>query len=337
MTLTAFSRLAPLRTTAVYDTFWHFATERQAIFYRRLQGAAPPWTVDPILREHKFTNAYRASDRVSQYLIKHVIYTGDQSTEEVFFRTILFKLFNKISTWELLRRELQQLTYNNFDVTTYDRILTRALDHGTRIYSAAYIMPSGGFGQTRKHQNHLLLLQQMMSDRLPARIAASKRLQDVFELLRSYPTIGNFLAYQYAIDLNYSTIIDFNENTFVVPGPGALDGIKKCFHDLAGLNEANIITIVNDRQHTEFAERGLHFQTLFGRPLHLIDTQNLFCEISKYARIAHPEIKGVTDRTRIKQRYRPITEPLSVWYPPKWGINHHITKGQPDGPAPISA
>ena len=56
----------------------------------------------PLLDRHKFTNAYRASDRVSQYLIRFVIYQGDQTPEEIFFRTILFKLFNKIETWELL-------------------------------------------------------------------------------------------------------------------------------------------------------------------------------------------------------------------------------------------
>ena len=48
-------------------TFWRFAAERQAIFFRRFHGEPCPWTDDTILQEHKFTNAYRASDRVSQY------------------------------------------------------------------------------------------------------------------------------------------------------------------------------------------------------------------------------------------------------------------------------
>jgi len=51
---------------------------------------------------YRFTNVYRASDRVSQYLIRRVIYEGDQSEEEVFFRTLLFKIFNRIETWEIL-------------------------------------------------------------------------------------------------------------------------------------------------------------------------------------------------------------------------------------------
>ncbi|MCB9475165.1 MAG: hypothetical protein H6678_15290 [Candidatus Delongbacteria bacterium] len=65
----------------------------------RLVGNTPPWTKGQILSGHRFTNTYRASDRVSQYLIRRVNYEGWQKPEGVFFRTILFKLFNKIETW----------------------------------------------------------------------------------------------------------------------------------------------------------------------------------------------------------------------------------------------
>ncbi len=82
----------------VYDSYWYLAAERQNIFFKRLNDELSPWTYDPILLKHKFTNAYRASDRVSQYLIKNVIYKGSQDPNEVFFRIILFKLFNKIET-----------------------------------------------------------------------------------------------------------------------------------------------------------------------------------------------------------------------------------------------
>ena len=80
-----FAKLSPARPTVVYDSYWRFAAERQEVFFRKLESPDGPWTGDPILRRHKFTNAYRASDRVSQYLIRHVIYEGDTSPEEVFF------------------------------------------------------------------------------------------------------------------------------------------------------------------------------------------------------------------------------------------------------------
>src|ERR1051325_8264993 len=95
-----------LRTTPVFDTYWRFAAKRQEMFMRRVAGSAPPWTDDAVLGSHRFTNPYRASDRVSQYLIRHVLYEGSQEPEEIFFRAILFKLFNRIETWEKLTRAL---------------------------------------------------------------------------------------------------------------------------------------------------------------------------------------------------------------------------------------
>ena len=94
-TPSVFTKLDCARPTVVYDSYWKFAAERQEVFFRKLEGGAAPWTADPIIARHKFTNAYRASDRVSQFLIKHVVYEGDQSPEELFFRTILFKLLQQ--------------------------------------------------------------------------------------------------------------------------------------------------------------------------------------------------------------------------------------------------
>ena len=36
-----------VRPSKVFDTYWGFAAERQEIFFRRMAGAAPPWTADP--------------------------------------------------------------------------------------------------------------------------------------------------------------------------------------------------------------------------------------------------------------------------------------------------
>ena len=330
------SRLSPAKPTVVYDTYWRFAVERQEVFFRRLEGCSPPWTHDPILARYKFTNAYRASDRVSQYLIRHVIYEGEQLPEEVFFRTLLFKIFNKIETWETLRAAVGEVAYSSYSFDTYDKVLTQELATGRAIYSAAYIMPSAGrvFGHSRKHRNHLKLIERMMVDETPQRIADARTMRDAFDMMRAYPTIGDFLAYQFVTDLNYSEVTSFSEMEFVAPGPGALDGIRKCFSDLGGLTEADLIRVVTERQEDEFQRLGLRFRDLLGRRLQLIDCQNLFCEVSKYARLKHPEFKGVANRSRIKQVYRPGAEPMQYWYPPKWGIDHLLSRqSQPSGSA----
>lgn len=305
----------------VLDSYWRFAAERQAILCRRLAGEPGPWTNDPILRAYRFTNAYRVADRVSQYLIREVQQRADRSQEpnEIFFRTILFKLFNRIDTWEALEASLGPLAWKTVDLAKAASVLDARQAAGTRNYSPAYIMPPPALGHTRKHRNHLALLERMMQDRLPDRLRQAPSLADVYDKLLRYPGLGPFLAFQYAIDLNYADLLDFDENDFVVAGPGALDGIAKCFVSTGGCSPRTVIEWMVEHQDAEFDRLGLTFQRLGGRRLHLIDCQNLFCEISKYARVAHPDVRGLLGRTQIKQTFRVDARPAEpIVLPRRW-------------------
>lgn len=318
-----------LKPTAVYDTYWKFATKRQEVFFNRLYERESPWTDDEIIQKYKFTNAYRASDRVSQFLIRNVIYNDEHySPEDQCFRILFFKLFNKIETWEYIKDSVGEITYSSYKYDRYNQLLMKKINSNERIYSAAYIMPSGKshFGNEKKHQNNLKLLEYMMESGLPQQIAKAKSLKELYEVLLSYPTLGTFLAFQFAIDINYSELCDFSEMSFVVAGPGAKNGICKCFGDIKGYEYEDIIKYVAEKQEEEFEKRGLHFKSLFGRKLQLIDCQNLFCETDKYARVAHPDINGVNDRKRIKQQYTNYgLERIDFYYPPKWGLNHNLS------------
>jgi hypothetical protein len=107
--------------TVVFDTYWRFAAERLAMFYRRYSNPSGPWTSDPILRTYRFTNSYRAADRVSQYLIREVQAGTDRpkTPQEVFFRTMLFKIFNRIDTWEALEKQLGPLEWRRADLGSW--------------------------------------------------------------------------------------------------------------------------------------------------------------------------------------------------------------------------
>lgn len=305
----------------MFDTYWRFAAARQQVYEARLLGQSPPWSEDPILAAYRFTNCYRATDRVSQYLITQVCYRGDQTWDEVFFRVLLFKIFNRVATWRLTIAQLGQVSWAEYDYARYNAILSTALSAGERLYSAAYIMPPPQLGEERKHSNHLRLLELMMQDRAPDKMAECPSMEAAFKVLAGYPGVGAFLAYQYLIDLNYSAGLAFSEMDFVVPGPGAKDGIRKCFGAAAAGIESEVIRYMADSQEEHFARLGLSFAGLRGRPLQLIDCQNLFCEVDKYARVAHPEVPGISGRTRIKQIYKRDRAPVSAWFPPKWGLN----------------
>ena len=310
--------------TVVFDSYWRFAAERLAIFYRRYSDPLGPWTCDPIIKTYRFTNAYRAADRVSQYLIREVQTRSDrpQTVRELFFRTLLFKIFNRIDTWEALEERFGPLKWDGIDLAKVDLTLGDLRSRGRKIYSAAYIMPSPALGHERKHSNHLVLLRQMMDDRIPERVQQAPSLRSVYELILRYPGIGPFLAFQYTIDLNYSSLMHFEESEFVVAGPGALDGISKCFADTGGRSAEDVIYWMVDQQDAEFSRLRLDFPGLFGRRLQPIDCQNLFCEISKYARVAHPEFGGVANRTRIKQSYRPSgRQAPQPQFPERWRLS----------------
>lgn len=317
-----FLKLKKPKKSAVFNTYWRFANERQNTFYRRLENTTGPWTEDPIIRNYRFTNVFRASDRVSQFLIK-IQNIENQEKEDIFFRTLLFKIFNKIETFLYLERELKAVTYSSFNFEKYDKALTKRLAENKTIYSAAYIMPSAGttFGFKFKHTNHLALLDKIMKEELYLKILNCKSLEECYKLLLSYPSFGKFLAFQYTIDLNYSSILDFSEMDFVVAGPGARNGILKCFDDLGDYSFEDIIRLMADNQEADCETLGLSTPTLWGRRLQLIDCQNLFCEVDKYLRVSNPEISAKTGKVRIKQKYKNTKGTIDLFFPPKWNIN----------------
>lgn len=316
------------KKSKVFNKYWEFAVKRQEVFLKRLINPNGPWTNDPIINGHRFTNIFRASDRVSQYLI-NLQYDQKNKIEDVFFKTILFKIFNKIETYSYLLSELGEISCCTFSLSKYDEVLTKRMAEKQPIYSAAYIMPSAGsaYGYRYKHTNHLALLAKMMKDKVYLKVTECKSLEELYLLLMSYPSLGTFLAFQYAIDLNYSNLTDFSEMDFVIAGPGAKNGILKCFDSLGDFSFEDVIKLVTENQEDDCEALGLQLPTLLGRKLQLVDCQNLFCEVDKYLRVSNPEITTGSGRIRIKQKFKTAKGDLpSPFFPPKWGINSNIEK-----------
>lgn len=312
-----------LTTTLAFESYWALAAERQRIFFRRVRQEPPPWTDDPVLASNRFTNTYRASDRVSQYLINEVIYGASRARgRSTILRILLFKIFNRVDTWEYLQSHVGEVSEETFDVNGYGEVLAGRAAEGHRLYSGAYIMPSPKLGAARKHANHLRLLASLLSNGTIDRIGEASTLRQLVEALLNVHSFGPFLAFQFAIDLNYSDLFGFSEMDHVVAGPGALDGISKCFVHTDGLEAGDVIRAVTEAAQSCFDEQDIAFESLWGRPLQLIDCQNLFCEISKYARVAHPELRGRSGRIQIKQRYMPSGRDVHVRYPPRWALEY---------------
>ncbi len=131
---------------------------------------------------------------------------------------------------------------------------------------------------------------------------------------------------QHLTDLNYSEVINFDEDDYIVPGPGALNGIQKCWGVLPpNVIPSEIIQMCVSDQDVFLARFGEQPIRLRGkRQLHAIDCQNLYCETDKYARKKHPQF-NLPDRNgklknKIKQTLKPAGPLPPQFFPPKWKI-----------------
>jgi alpha-glutamyl/putrescinyl thymine pyrophosphorylase clade 1 len=310
------------RRDDVHRAYWHLAAERQRIFEQRVEGLPGPWTDDEILARYRFTNPWRASDRVSQFLIRDVIYSNlDLSPEDEVVRIVLFRLFSRPATWQVLEDQLGPIQRSTLRSRRLPALLEELRQTGP-IYTSAFILcANNAYGHDRKHLNHLALVSDMVrGGRLPRALAKARSLRSVYDALAKFPLIGPFMAYQLAIDLNYSTLIDFSENEFTAPGPGAERGIRKVYPDSTRAEMPQIIHRMVEEQDEQCVALGYPPPRLSDRrPLHAIDCQNLFCELDKYAREKFPTIRS--DRVRIKAKFVQSPEPLPrPFYPPKWRL-----------------
>lgn len=319
-----FARSArPVPRPGIYELYWIFASRRQAAFERRVSGAAWPWTEDPILRTFKFCNVYRAADRVSQYMISDVAYASDAGDfADRAFQIVAFRTFSNIATWKGLRLELGRAPrLEDLATGAFEHALDRIKKRNGGLYTGAFILCANkAFGFNAKHHNHVALFKLMfLTERLDRSIETANSLEQVVQAIQRFPLMGPFMAYQTAIDLNYSELIDFSENEYTQAGPGALRGLKKAFESLGDYSPANAISWMVEHQDQEFGRLNLGFNGLFGRSLHAIDCQGLFCELDKYCREAAPEL--TSNRSRIKARFSASREPLPLYFPPKWALS----------------
>lgn len=310
----------------VFDTYWGLGAERLAAFYRRVDGQPAPWTQDPILQQYKFCHTFRAADRESQYLIRQLYEEPSASKADLVFRATAMRTFSKGTTWDGLKTRLgHQPTIADLDSGAFlkalDDVATKAKGP---LYTSGFILaPPSSYGYDKKHRNHVALFQEMfVKGEAGDRIAASSSLGEVYEILHAFPYMGDFMSYQTAIDINYSSAVNFSENDFTKPGPGAVRGLGKVFESLGGCSPEQAIQWMVEHQDEEFARLGLDFPGLYGRRLHAIDCQGLFCETDKYSRIKFPHLES--ERSEIKNTFKASAQPIRLFFPPKWGINDRL-------------
>ncbi|KAJ7778506.1 hypothetical protein B0H16DRAFT_1503786 [Mycena metata] len=300
----------------VFDTLFQWLYERKTIDDRRRAGMPAPWTTDVILQNYKFCNAYRVLDRTSQYVITEVIEKGSQDRTELLFRILLFNSFNRIDTWKLFLRSFRDTpTWKAFELGEYNKVLTAALNRGESLFCGAYMKIGHRLDHDANHMRHLELLQILMGV-LPSVLAEAKYAADVYEQIAAFQGMGPFSTYQLMLSLSYSPLLNFSANDFVIPGIGASSGLVKLFgtsmskaKEVVPGIEADVLRWLTESQCAQFARLGLDFPYLCGPgggllALNVADMEHAVCEVDKYARKAHPRIRGLGDRTQLRGTFK---------------------------------
>jgi len=315
--------------------YMYWIIQRQKIFWKRYRIEDPPYTIDPIFQYFKFTNVYRVLDRSSQYLLRNVIYNGQAYTkEDMFWRILLYKHFNLPSTWEYLCESLGDITLDT-PVTDIIRCLKDYRSTKHPIYSNAYMLTASFMKNANikqkyhipdvpdKHEAYMRLFQyNLFENGFYLDIMHAHTFKEAFDLIRTIPTVGDFLAYQYVQDWNYSTIFDFDNNEFCAAGFGTIRGIERTFDIVGKPDYGEIVKWVYNNFKFLLKDYNIfgRFGSIDGWLPQVPDLSNCFCETDKYMRARMIPTDKVIKGTRIKNTFKPNTIPINYIFPPKWNI-----------------
>ena len=286
------------------NRYCYWQIERENIrLQKEVSQLPPPWTNDSILQEYKFCQVFREDDRTTRWFREH-IREPMKNSPDVFMATVIFRWFNWIPTGRTL---IEHGLLKRWDRKKAIEEITKQ----PKWITGAYIIktPNGmdkvtGVAECISH---------MWQDReyLAKEIVKTKSLEDTWTLLRDYPYMGPFMAYEVVTDLRHTYLLENAEDvlTWANAGPGAMRGLNRLTGRELGYSK---------RSHDWVAEMQELYKIVQTRlPAHILQRNDMkyemreieggLCEFDKYSRIFKGE--GRT-RSIYKQNSLPIVEDL---------------------------
>jgi hypothetical protein len=284
----------------------YFVWEREAIRQARENGIMiEMWTADPIFQKYKFTNIRRRDDRVSQWVIEHLIEPAvDDGDQHLWFTLLVARLINWPPTLSrLIAAGVIPCAPHEFDAARFESVLESAKAHG-KVYSGAYMlyptkMEPGG-NKSRAVAKYILGSAVAHADAIDAAMWGTcethHSVERLVEALSQCFGISTFIAGQVAADLTYTELYFDDLYTYAPIGPGSSRGLNYLLSRgpsatwSQGAFNAELIRLrLEIIEHLKITDMTLH------------DVQNCMCEFSKYCRTVLGE--GVP-----KSTYKPETE-----------------------------
>jgi sRNA-binding regulator protein Hfq len=212
---------------AELDRYCYWQTERESIRIKKESAVlSPPWTDDSILQEFKFCQVFREDDRTTRWFRTH-IREPMRNEEDVLMATIIFRWFNLIETGRTLIDHGLLRKWNRkkaiYEITKQPKWIT-----------GAYIIktPNGMDKVTGVAEciSHIWKARESILSRLHENLAKGESsLEATWLILRDYPYMGPFMAYEVVTDLRHTYLLE-NANdimTWANAGPGAMRGLNR--------------------------------------------------------------------------------------------------------------
>jgi hypothetical protein len=262
------------------DDFLKFVVERHLIWKERQAGMPPPWTDDPVLATHKFTNVFRILDPGTQFVMTDLA-DPELDPRDQLMRLFLYRHTGRIDTWEWLTVALGGYP----TVGQFEEVRAAWKDYrrttGLPFFTNAYLVfPQSQVPGTDKLDSIVDLGKRLFTpgspdDVMPDWTKARTQAQR-FKVLNRNKGVGNFMSMQVLTDWGYLQDVD-REDEFLVPGPGSIKGAAAL---MPGVPTAKVV------QEVVAAVRGLPQVPRLGYrvPSTMDIGSNLLCEWSKYVR-----------------------------------------------------
>lgn len=294
---------------------YNFIKRRYVIHLRKdVLKKDPPWTNDQVLRNFRFTNIRREHDKESKWVIEHIANNPELSYEDKLLNVILFRLYNKHETAELISMPFKFSQTPDWNPEWYRSLFEAALvEDPKRVFFTAAFHTVGMkntlkrvTGEDYAPMRILKFIKILINEGLVDDIKACVNQQEVYQTLTGCNGIGRFLAYQFYVDMTYIAEFPFSENEFTVAGPGCVMGLNYLFEDRDGMSYEECLFWLRDNLDRLFVEelgKDWDAKRVFwdlpeeDRCFNVMSLENCFCELSKYIRA-----KDGTGRPR--KRYR---------------------------------
>lgn len=251
-------------------------------------------TKSRILTTRKFTNVFRVLDRGSQYLLG-LMNIADTPIDRLAL-SYFYRQINRPDTMDDIIAANDGYLPEAVDIFNplwYESVVRPVAESRPgRFLSGAYMIvvsPGDSSPIVDKMKKVFPAAQPWLEH-----VASEQDLNLRVMLLQETPGLGPFMAMQIATDLGYTKGEPDQENTYILPGPGAKRGVGF----LVGK------TYASEKEAREViqnfpVERLPTLPGSNGRPASWMDVQNVFCEFSKYARLLEkPVPKSATPYRR---------------------------------------